>query len=69
MTSADAYFHSDRLSLRLPPELLARIDAHVAHFQDAGPPGFRVTRAAVIRGLLMHALDQAEAVRAERGEP
>jgi hypothetical protein len=64
MTSEDAYFHSERLNLRLPPPLLTRIDAHVAHFQHSGPPGFRVTRAAVIRGLLMHALDQAEAERA-----
>ena len=70
MTARRPTYHSDRLALRLTPSLLARIDAHAASFRQNGPPGFRVSRADVVRGLLIHALDQdeAEAVRRERGE-
>lgn len=48
-----------QLALRLPVELVARIEQHAARLRTA-TPGVRVTRADAARALLLEAVGEAE---------
>lgn len=52
-------------NVRLPPELLARVDAYAQRLQRENP-GVRVTQGAAIRQLLTLALDADDATRKRR---
>lgn len=51
---------SEQIAVRLPTELLRRIEAHAARLEDA-TPGLRISRADCVRILLTDAVQRAEA--------
>ena len=58
--------HDKQFALRLPHELIVRLDAEVER-QKAARPGMRVTRADVVRLLVIAGLDQVERQLQEHG--
>jgi len=56
------------LAFRLPPELVARLDAYVDKLTAQNPPGLRVTRGDAARILLTKALDAEGESRPQRGK-
>ena len=57
--------HDKQFALRLPHELIVRLDAEVER-QKAARPGMRVTRADVMRLLVIAGLDQVDRQLQER---
>lgn len=55
-----------QICVRMPAELIARIDAYRAELQAGMPPSFDVTRPDAVRALVITALDQAAKVKRKK---
>jgi predicted DNA-binding protein len=56
-----------QLAIRLPPELIERLDAH-AERMNREHPGLGATRTDAVRTLLTAALDRVEAAEPRKGK-